>query len=149
MSPPVPHWPHSPTGVGCSPRTLQRRFTPFWLIDIPEPTTGHTGRVYDHIFLDGTYTAGGCFIIAASIDHVIAWRWCTRETTSDYRRLIEPIPAPPIAVIDGGRGSPPRSQRAGQKQKSSAALSTPNGWSAATPPPGPVPMPGVSSTGWR
>ncbi|QRP13861.1 IS1249 family transposase [Corynebacterium kroppenstedtii] len=91
--------------MGCSPRTLQRRFTPFWLIDIPEPTTGHTGRVYDQIFLDGTYTAGGCLIIAASIDHVIAWRWCTRETTNDYRRLIEPIPAPLIAVIDGGRGA--------------------------------------------
>ena len=24
--------------VGCSPRTLQRRFEPFWLIDVPDPT---------------------------------------------------------------------------------------------------------------
>ena len=70
--------------VGCSPRTLQRRFEPFWLVDVPDPTIGHIGRVYDQVFLDGTYTAGGCLIIAATIDHVIAWHWCKHETTRDY-----------------------------------------------------------------
>ncbi|QCB27497.1 hypothetical protein CENDO_00965 [Corynebacterium endometrii] len=33
---------------------------------------GHTGRIYDQIFLDGTYTAGGCLIVAATLDHVLA-----------------------------------------------------------------------------
>ena len=59
--------------AGCDPRTLQRRFEHFWLIDVPDPTIGHTGRVYDQIFLDGTYTAGGCLIVAATLDHVVAW----------------------------------------------------------------------------
>ena len=89
--------------VGCSPRTLQRRFEPFWLVDVPDPTIGHIGRVYDQVFLDGTYTAGGCLIIAATIDHVIAWHWCKHETTRDYQRLLERIEAPLIAVIDGGQ----------------------------------------------
>ncbi len=91
--------------VGCSPRTLQRRFEPFWLVDVPDPTIGHIGRVYDQVFLDGTYTAGGCLIIAATIDHVIAWHWCKHETTRDYQRLLERIEAPLIAVIDGGQGA--------------------------------------------
>ena len=91
--------------VGCSPRTLQRRFEPFWLIDVPDPTNAHCGRVYDQVFLDGTYTAGGCLIVAATIDHVIAWHWCKHETTRDYQRLLERIEAPLIAVIDGGQGA--------------------------------------------
>ena len=91
--------------AGCSPRTLQRRFTTFWLIDTPDPTTGHTGRIYDQIFLDGTYTAAGCLIIAATVDHVIAWHWCTHETTLDYQRLLERICPPLTAVIDGGQGA--------------------------------------------
>ena len=91
--------------AGCSPRTLQRRFTTFWLIDTPDPTTGHTGRIYDQIFLDGTYTAAGCLIIAATVDHVIAWHWCTHETTLDYQCLLERICPPLIAVIDGGQGA--------------------------------------------
>ena len=91
--------------AGCHPRTLQRRFEHVWLVDVPDPTIGHEGRVYDQVFLDGTYTAGGCLIVAATLDHVIAWHWCTRETTRDYQRLLERIPAPLIAVIDGGQGA--------------------------------------------
>ena len=91
--------------AGCHPRTLQRRFEHFWLVDVPDPTIGHEGRVYDQVFIDGTYTAGGCLIVAATLDHVIAWHWCTRETTRDYQRLLERIPAPLIAVIDGGQGA--------------------------------------------
>ncbi len=60
------------------------------------------GRIYDQIFLDGTYTAGGCLIVAANIDHVIAWHWCKHETTYDYQLLIQCIQAPLITVIDGG-----------------------------------------------
>ncbi|WP_083337269.1 IS1249 family transposase [Corynebacterium timonense] len=91
--------------TGCNPRTLQRRFEHFWLVDVPDPTIGHEGRVYDQVFLDGTYTAGGCLIVAATLDHVIAWHWCTHETTRDYQQLCERIPAPLIAVIDGGQGA--------------------------------------------
>ena len=91
--------------LGCSPRTLQRRFEPCWFVDVPDPAIGHVGRVYDQIFIDGTYTAGGCLIVAATIDHVIAWHWCKHETTRDYQRLLERIEAPLITVIDGGQGA--------------------------------------------
>ncbi|SDR98563.1 MULE transposase domain-containing protein [Corynebacterium timonense] len=84
---------------------MKRRFSWCWLIDVPDPTLAHTGRVYDQVFIDGTYTAGGCLIVAATLDHVIAWHWCTHETTRDYQQLCERIPAPLIAVIDGGQGA--------------------------------------------
>lgn len=50
------------TRHGVSHATMKRRFTWCWLIDVPDPTIGHTGRIYDQIFLDGTYTASGCTI---------------------------------------------------------------------------------------
>ena len=91
--------------MGCSPRTLQRRFEPFWLVDVPEPTDGHDKRIYNQVFLNATYTPDGCLIVAATIDHVIAWHWCKYETTRDYQRLLERIEAPLIAVIADGQGA--------------------------------------------
>lgn len=41
---------------------MDRRFTTFWYIDVPN-TPDH---IYDHIFIDGTYTAAGCLLIAAT-----------------------------------------------------------------------------------
>ena len=61
---------------------MKRRFKWCWLVDVPDPTAGHHKRIYDQVFLDGTYTAGGCLIVAATIDHVIAWHWCKHETTA-------------------------------------------------------------------
>ena len=84
---------------------MKRRFSWWWLVDVPDPTIGHTGRIYDQVFIDGTYTASGCLIVAATLDHVIAWHWCKRETTRAYKQLLERIPAPLIAVIDGGQGA--------------------------------------------
>ena len=72
---------------------------------MPDPTAGHDKRIYDQIFLDGTHTAGGCLIIAATIEHVTAWHWCKHETTRDYQRLLKRIEAPLIASIDGGQGA--------------------------------------------
>ena len=89
---------------GVSASTMKRRFSWCWLVDVPDPT-GHTGRIYDQVFIDGTYTASGCLIVAATLDHVIAWHWCKRETTRAYKQLLERIPAPLIAVIDGGQGA--------------------------------------------
>ena len=43
--------------------------------------------------------------MAATLDHVIAWHWCKHETTHTYKQLLERIPAPFIAVIDGGQGA--------------------------------------------
>ncbi|GAB3073522.1 hypothetical protein GCM10027157_01780 [Corynebacterium aquatimens] len=50
--------------------TLDRRFATFWLIDVPN--TPDPDRVYDQIFIDGTYTDAGYLLVAASRDHVIA-----------------------------------------------------------------------------
>lgn len=49
---------------------MKRRFTSCWLVDVPDPTAGHDNRVYDQVFLDGTYTAGGCLISAVTLDHL-------------------------------------------------------------------------------
>ena len=84
---------------------MKRRFNWCWLVDVPDPTVGHTGRIYDQVFIDGTYTTSGCLIVAATLDHVIAWHWCKRETTHAYKQLLERIAAPLIAVIDGGQGA--------------------------------------------
>ena len=90
---------------GVSHATMKRRFTWCWLVDVPDPTTDHTGRIYGQLFIDRAYVAGGCLIVAATIDCVVAWHWCKHETTRDYQRLLERIPAPLIAVIDGGQGA--------------------------------------------
>ncbi|GAB3948420.1 IS1249 family transposase [Corynebacterium tapiri] len=83
--------------------TLTRRFAPFWLIDVPN--TGQPHRVYDQIFIDGTYTAAGCLLIAASHDHVIAWHWAQRETAHAYTQLLSMIAEPLCVVLDGGQGA--------------------------------------------
>lgn len=83
--------------------TLDRRFAPFWLIDVPNPGDPH--RVYDQIFIDGTYTAAGCLLIAASRDHVIAWHWAKRENAHAYTQLLKKIAEPLCVVLDGGQGA--------------------------------------------
>lgn len=120
--------------AGVSHSTMKRRFTWCWFVEVPDPTIGHNGRVYDQIFLDGTYTCGGCLIVAATLDHVLAWHWCTHETTHNYQQLLQRIPAPKITVIDGDKALPARSQSAGQPPKSNAASSTHNASYVVTPP---------------
>ena len=89
--------------MNMSRRTLDRRFQPFWLIDIPNTPDPH--RIYDHIFIDGTYTAAGYLLVAASYNHVIAWHWTHRETTHAYTQLLSMIAEPLCVVLDGGQGS--------------------------------------------
>ncbi|EKU94465.1 IS256-like element ISAmas1 family transposase [Winkia sp. ACRQY] len=83
--------------------TLDRRFAPFWLIDVPNDGEPH--RVYDQIFIDGTYTAAGCLLVAASYDHVIAWHWAKSETAHAYTQLLKKIAEPLCVVLDGGQGA--------------------------------------------
>ena len=75
--------------LNVSRRTLDRRFTSLWLIDVPH--TPDPNRVYDQIFIDGTYTDAGCLLVAASHDHVIAWHWTQRETAHAYTQLLKNI----------------------------------------------------------
>lgn len=88
---------------GVSRWTLNRRFETFWLINVPNHGQPH--RVYDQIFIDGTYTAAGCLLIAASSDHVIAWHWAQRETAHAYMQLLSKIAEPLCVVLDGGQGA--------------------------------------------
>lgn len=84
-------------------RTLQRRFTWCWYINIPH--TPDPYRIHDQIFIDGTYLAGGCLLIAATATHVIDWHWCKRETTTSYTELLTGIAAPLLVTTDGGQGA--------------------------------------------
>lgn len=89
--------------AGVSRWTLDRRFEPLWLIDVPN--TPDPNRVYDQIFIDGTYTDAGCLLVAASRDHVIAWHWATRESAHAYTQLLRGIAEPLCVVLDGGQGA--------------------------------------------
>ena len=89
--------------MGISRRTLDRRFQPLWLIDIPNQPDPH--RVYDQIFIDGTYTTAGCLLVAASLNHAIAWHWAKNENTHAYTQLLSKIAPPPCVVLDGGQGA--------------------------------------------
>ncbi len=86
-----------------SRRSQERRFNTFWFIDIDHHID--TARIYDQIFIDGTYTGAGCLLIAATRNHVVNWVWAHHETTAAYQQLLEPLQAPVMVVLDGGRGA--------------------------------------------
>ena len=87
---------------GVSPRTLQRRFTPFWLIQPPRSVDKQ--RIYDQIFIDGTYFNTKCLVVAADSSHVINWFWCTKESSWSYTRLLDPLAPPQLVTCDGDAG---------------------------------------------
>ena len=87
---------------GVSPRTLQRRFTPFWLIQPPRSVDKQ--RIYDQIFIDGTYFNTKCLVVAADSNHVINWFWCTKESSWSYMRLLDPLAPPQLVTCDGDAG---------------------------------------------
>lgn len=86
-----------------SRRTLTRQFHWCWWITPPEVVDPH--RIHDQIFLDATFLASGCLLIASNRTHIINWSWARTENTAAYRELITPIPAPLMVVIDGGQGA--------------------------------------------
>lgn len=83
--------------------TLSRRFSWCWWITPPSPVDKH--RVHDQIFLDATFLASGCLLIACTRTHILNWCWARTENSAAYRTLITPIPAPLMVVIDGGQGA--------------------------------------------
>lgn len=85
-------------------RTLTRWFEPFWYIQVPNNIDPN--RVYDQIFIDGTYFKNQCLLVASSKHHVIAWHWCKHENSYSYNRLLDKIPHPPTVVTaDGHAGA--------------------------------------------
>lgn len=87
---------------GVSTRTLQRRFKPFWLIQPPRSVDKQ--RIYDQIFIDGTYFNTKCLVVAADSSHVINWFWCTKESSWSYTRLLDPLAPPQLVTCDGDSG---------------------------------------------
>jgi hypothetical protein len=66
-----------------------------------------TGEICDEVQLDGTYLDDGwCLLVAinGANGDVIAYQWCDQEKTPAWVALLQRIPAPRVAVIDGGRG---------------------------------------------
>lgn len=83
--------------------TLHRRFQWCWWITPPSPVDRY--RIYDQIFMDATFLASGCLLIASTTTHVINWCWSHKENSAAYRELIADITAPLMVVIDGGQGA--------------------------------------------
>lgn len=84
-------------------QTLHARMKWCWLIQ-PDIEIDHN-RVYDQLFIDGTYLNKQCLLIAASLTHVVAWLWCDKESTTNYIKLISQLQPPLIITLDGGTGA--------------------------------------------
>lgn len=89
--------------AGTTRQSLHHRFSWCWLIQ-PQPFID-TQRIYDQVFIDGTYLNKQCLLIMSTIDHVIAWHWCTTENTHSYIQLLTQIRPPLIVTLDGGQGA--------------------------------------------
>ena len=83
--------------------TLHARMKWCWLI---QPAVEiDRDRVYDQLFIDGTYLTKRCLLIAASLEHVVDWLWCDKESTDNYIKLLSQLQAPLIITLDGGNGA--------------------------------------------
>jgi hypothetical protein len=87
---------------GGSGRTFRDRVAWCWNV---VPVVKATGVVHDEVQLDGLYLSGGwCVLIAYAEGNVIDWQWCDRENKPAWIALLERVPAPRVAVVDGGSG---------------------------------------------
>lgn len=62
-------------------------------------------RVYDQLFIDGTYFHKKCLLVACTAEHPVAWLWCTGESKYNYTRLLDMLVPPLIVTIDGSGGA--------------------------------------------
>lgn len=94
---------HLATRLGINRRTLTRWFRLFWFISVPTDTDPY--RVYDQVFIDGTYFHKKCPLVACTKDHVIAWHWCLKESSHEYLKLLDKIAEPLVVTADGSGGA--------------------------------------------
>ena len=86
-------------GRGRTFRRLAAGFWPIW--PMPEPT----GEVFRVLFLDGIWLDRDLVVlIAYDGEHVVSWYMAESETSRAWEALMAPIPAPDVAVCDGGTG---------------------------------------------
>lgn len=88
---------------GITRRTLTRWCETFWYIQPPTHTDPH--RIYDQVFIDGTYFHNKCLLVASTTTHVVAWHWCTKEDSYNYGKLLDKLAPPLVVTTDGQRGS--------------------------------------------
>ena len=93
------------TQNGVRASTTKRRFSWCWLVDVLDLIVGHTGRIYDQVFIDGTYFHKKCLLVACTETHVIAWHWCLRESSNEYLKLLDKIAQPLVVTTDGAGGA--------------------------------------------
>lgn len=74
-----------------------------WFITVPTYTDPY--RVYDQVFIDGTYFHKKCLLVACTKDHVIAWHWYLRESSYEYLKLLDKIAEPLVVTTDGSGGA--------------------------------------------
>ena len=94
---------HLAKRLGVTRRTLTRWFKLLWFITVPTATDPY--RVYDQVFIDGTYFHKKCLLVACTNTHVIAWHWCLRESSYEYLKLLDKIAQPLIVTTDGSGGA--------------------------------------------
>lgn len=84
-----------------SERTFRRRVEWCWNID---PRPAPTGQIHSQLMLDGTYFNGWCVLVAYTGSVVVDWQWCDREKHASWSALLQRLPPPEVAVVDGHRG---------------------------------------------
>lgn len=94
---------HLATRLGVNHRTLTRWFRLMWFITAPTNTDPY--RVYDQVFIDGTYFHKKYLLAACTKDHVIAWHWCLRESSDEYLKLLNTIAEPLVVTTDRSGGA--------------------------------------------
>lgn len=91
-------------GVDDASKARAFRRSTAWCWDVRPslpPVTAH----YDEVLVDGIYIGSWCLLIAVSNRlEVLAWQWCSRESTAAWSALLRQIPQPAIVVSDGGSG---------------------------------------------
>lgn len=91
------------TQAGCSARTLRRHFQPFWYVIVPHNNDPY--RIYDQVFIDGTYFNKNCLLIASTNNHVISWHFGFTESSDLYHLLFDQIAPPLVITTDGQKGA--------------------------------------------
>lgn len=94
----------SQTDLGGASAARQFRRDTAWCWDIT-PSIGPVTTTHHTILVDGIYIGSWCLLIAVTESlQVLAWQWCARESTAAWTALLTRIPAPTVAVCDGGAG---------------------------------------------
>lgn len=58
-----------------------------------------------YVMIDGTYIGSWCLLIATDEHHTpLAWQWCSTESQAAWEALLRQVPAPLVAICDGGSG---------------------------------------------